>query len=175
MRPRGFSVVLTLVSTMLWAPSLRAQDPTQDWEGKTVSNIVLQGFVHENKSKNLGYTGLAQNKPITRAMKDQAIKELFKTGKFQYVDIKVEDDKANPGKVLVTLMVTEYIIVEKVEFKGINEIPIGQLKPSLRLSAGEPLNPFHLKQDREYIREQYLSKGYHFSSVEESTEPGTTG
>ncbi|HVR84902.1 MAG TPA: outer membrane protein assembly factor BamA, partial [Planctomycetota bacterium] len=33
----------------------------------------------------------------------------------------------------------------------------------------------HLKQDREYIRDQYLQKGYHFSSVEESTKAGTIG
>jgi len=72
-------------------------------------------------------------------------------------------------------VVREYVLVEKVEFKGINEIPIATLKPSLRLSAGEPLNPYHLKQDREYIREQYLQKGYHFSSVEETTKQGTTG
>jgi outer membrane protein insertion porin family len=113
---------------------------------------------------------------LTREAKDIAIKELFKTGKFQDVDVKAAADPADPkNKVVVTVVVTEYIIVEKVEFKGINEIPISTLKPSLRLSAGEPLNPYHLKQDREYIREQYLQKGYHFSSVEESTKPGTTG
>jgi len=175
MRPPGPIVVLIAVSTLALATSLRAQEPIQDWEGKEISNLTAQGFNHENQNKNLGFIGLKKGDRITREKKDLAIKELFKTGKFQYVDLKIEDDKANPGKVLVTVVVTEYILVEKVDFKGLNEIPINTLKPNLRLSAGEPLNPFHLKQDREYIRDQYLQKGYHFSSVEESTKPGTTG
>ena len=55
----------------------------------------------------------------------------------------------------VLVKVVEYIIVEKVEFQGINEIPINTLKPTLRISAGSALNPYYLKQDREYIRDQY--------------------
>jgi outer membrane protein insertion porin family len=157
------------------APALRAQD--QDWEGKTISAVNGSGFIHENMAKNLQLTGFKQGVVITRALRDQAIKELFKTGKFEDVNVLVDPDKNDPTntKVLVTVVVREYIIVEKVEFKGINEIPLNTLKPNLRISGGEPLNPFHLKQDREYIRDQYLQKGYHFSSVEESTKAGSIG
>jgi outer membrane protein insertion porin family len=162
------AIVLAL-ATPLWAQQ-------EDWENKTISNVTGSGFVHESKDKSIGYTGLKQGVVLTRERKDLAIKELFKTGKFQDVQIKTKPDPADPkNKINVTIEVVEYIIVEKVEFKGINEIPIATLKPNLRLSAGEPLNPFHLKQDRDYIREQYLQKGYHFSSVEESSKPGTTG
>jgi outer membrane protein insertion porin family len=155
------------------APLYARQD---DWENKIISYVTGSGFVHEPMQKNLDFTGLKQNLALTRERYDLAIKELFKTGKFQDVKIKTRPDPADPkNKVNVTVEVVEYIIVEKVEFKGINEIPISTLKPNLRLSAGEPLNPFHLKQDRDYIREQYLQKGYHFSSVEESPKPGTTG
>ena len=161
--------------TFLAAAALQAQD--QDWEGKTISDITGSGFVHENQNKNLGLTGLKKGSGImTRAAKDQAIKELFKTGKFETVDLDIKPDPADPAtKVIVTVVVKEYIIVEKVEFKGINEIPLNTLKPNLRITGGEALNPFHLKQDREYIRDQYLQKGYHFSSVEESTKAGTIG
>lgn len=172
------------IALVLSAP-LEAQDqarpsgaqPQEDWEGKEISNVLGVGFVHENMRKNFDLAGLKPGMQMTRELKDRAIKELFKTGKFETADIKVTSDPsdATGKKVNVTIMVTEYIMVEKVEFKGINEIPINTLKPNLRLSAGEPLNPFHLKQDREYIRDQYLQKGYHFSSVEESTKPGSTG
>ncbi|MBV8878780.1 MAG: outer membrane protein assembly factor BamA [Planctomycetaceae bacterium] len=156
-----------------WPLQAQAQEP--DWEGKVISDVVPQGFVHENWRKSQEQAGLRKDLRMTQQKKDQAIKELFKTGKFQDVQIKVDPDKADPAKVVVTIAVTEYIIVEKVEFKGINEIPLNTLKPNLRISGGEPLNPFHLKQDREYIRDQYLQKGYHFSSVEESTRAGPVG
>lgn len=155
------------------ASTLEAQD--QDWEGKLILDVATDGFVHENKNKALELAGLRKDMPMTRQRKDQAIKELFKTGKFENVDIDVKADAADAAKVHVTLVVREYIIVEKVEFKGIHEIPLATLKPNLRISGGEALNPFLLKQDREYIRDQYLQKGYHFSSVEESTKAGAVG
>jgi outer membrane protein insertion porin family len=160
------------VLTLACAAPLAAQE---EWENKVISNVVGEGFVHEAKSTNLGLTGLKRGDVMTREKKDLAIKELFKTGKFQDVDVVAILDPGDRTRVNVLVKVTEYIIIEKVEFKGINEIPIATLKPSLRLSAGEPLNPYHQKQDREYIREQYLQKGYHFSSVEETTKAGTTG
>ncbi|MBI3858264.1 MAG: outer membrane protein assembly factor BamA [Planctomycetes bacterium] len=163
--------MLALVS----ASPLAAQD--QDWENKEISDIQPFGFVREHQLKTLQLTGLRKGELVTKEKVDVATKELFKTGKFDNVVIKPELDPADPAKkkVIVKIFVTEYVIVEKVEFKGINEIPIATLKPTLRLTAGEPLNHFHLKQDREFIRDQYLQKGYHFSSVEEATSPGTTG
>ncbi|HZE98800.1 MAG TPA: outer membrane protein assembly factor BamA [Planctomycetota bacterium] len=165
--------------TLAAAPALHAQakpaPQDQDWESKTISFVDGTGFVHEPKGKSITVTGLKKDGIITRVAKDQAIKELFKTGKFETADLEIKPDPADPTKVIVTIVVQEYIIVEKVEFKGINEIPLTTLKPNLRITGGEPLNPFHLKQDREYIRDQYLQKGYHFSSVEESTKPGPIG
>ena len=175
MPPPGASVAFLFVFLFAAAPALQAQD--QDWEGKTILTVTGSGFVHENQNKNLQLTGFKTGVVMSRALRDQAIKELFKTGKFEDVNVLVEPDKNDPTntKVHVTVVVREYIIVEKVEFKGINEIPLTTLKPNLRITGGEPLNPFHLKQDREYIRDQYLQKGYHFSSVEESTKAGSIG
>jgi outer membrane protein insertion porin family len=181
MRPPGARVVFTIgvLTFAIAVPALARQEPPQDWEGREIADVLGVGFKHENERKNIDLTGIKKGPEqfMTKEKKDLAIKELFKTGKFQDVQIKVDpvDKTKKDSKVVVTIIVTEYILVEKVEFKGINEIPINTLKPSLRLSAGEPLNPFHLKQDREYIRDQYLQKGYHFSSVEESTKAGTTG
>lgn len=183
MRPPGACVVFIAVLALATVSPLHApayaeapagRHQQEEWEGKEIGEIVPQGFVHTNKTQNLQLTGFRRGDTMTREKKDLAIKELFKTNKFENVDIVPKLDPATK-RVIVYVNVTEYIIVEKVEFKGINEIPIITLKPSLRLAAGEPLNPYHLKQDREYIRDQYLQKGYHFSSVEESTKPGTTG
>ena len=174
MRPPGACVVFTAVLSLAVVPSLFAAVQQEEWEGKEIEAVDGVGFTHENKAKNLALTGLRKGDLLTREKKDIAIKELFGTNRFDKVDIEPKLNAATK-KVTVIVIVTEYIIVEKVEFQGINEIPINTLKPTLRISAGAPLNPYHLKQDREYIRDQYLQKGYHFSSVEEQTKPGTTG
>ena len=163
MPPPGASVVLAFMLSLVGASTLQAQD--QEWEGKLILDVNGSGFVHENIRKALDQAGLRKDEPMTRQKKDLAIKELFKTGKFENVDVEVKIDAADATKVHIVVVVKEYIIVEKVEFKGIHEIPLNTLKPNLRITGGEALNPFHLKQDREYIRDQYLQKVYHFSSV----------
>jgi outer membrane protein insertion porin family len=174
MRPPGACVVFTAVFSLAFASSLPAFAQQEEWEGKEIESVDGVGFTHENKTANLALIGLKRGDLMTREKKDLAIKGLFGTNKFETVEV---EPKVNPAtrKVIVTVYVTEYVLVEKVEFQGINEIPINTLKPTLRISAGQPLNPYYLKQDREYIRDQYLQKGYHFSSVEEQTKPGTTG
>jgi outer membrane protein insertion porin family len=158
------------------SPLAAAARQDQDWENKEIKDpIETVGLVRQQRAQVLDIAGLKPGMRLTKEKKDLAIKELFKTNRFDHADILTKPDPDNKDRVIVTIVVREYVIVEKVEFKGINEIPLATLKPSLRLAAGEPLNPFHLKQDRETIREQYLLKGYHFSSVEESIKPGTTG
>ena len=176
MRSPGACVVFTAVLAVAVASPLCAATPQdQDWEKVIKDPIETVGLVRQTRAQVLDMSGLKPGMQLTREKKDLAIKELFKTNRFEDVDIQAKPDPANANQVIVTIKVREYVLVEKVEFKGINEIPIATLKPMLRLAAGEPLNPFHLKQDRETIREQYLLKGYHFSSVEESIKPGTSG
>ena len=134
MRPPGACVVFTAVLSLAVVPSLFAAVQQEEWEGKEIEAVDGVGFTHENKAKNLALTGLRKGDILTREKKDIAIKELFGTNRFDAVDIEV---KLNPAtkKATVIVKVTEYIIVEKVEFQGINEIPINTLKPTLRISA----------------------------------------
>lgn len=172
-RSAGGPAVLVAALTLAAALPLHGQE---DWENKTISNVSGAGFVRENRTKHLDLAGLRKGDPMTREKKDLAVKELFKTGRFQDVAVKVEADPADPAhKVTVTVVVTEYTIVDRVDFRGVQELPLATLKPRLRLSAGEPLNPYHLKLDRELIRGEYLEKGYHFSSVGESIQASAAG
>src|SRR6266545_4656617 len=111
MRPPGACVVFTAVLVLAFAAPLCAQE---EWEGKIISDVVAQGFIHESRQKNMEVVGLKKGDKMTREKKDLAIKELFKTGKFEDVQIPVVLDPADKNKVIVTIQVTEYIIVEKV-------------------------------------------------------------
>src|SRR5688572_1031194 len=127
MRPPGACVVFTAVLSIALVAPLHARQQ-EEWEGKEIQEVRDEGFVHVQKTQSLQLTGLRRGEIMTREKKDIAIKELFKTNKFETVDVEAKLDPATK-KVIVTVRVTEYIIVEKVEFKGINEIPINTLKP----------------------------------------------
>jgi len=157
------------------AGSLSALPQAPDWENKEIAGVPVEGAVRESKSTIAGLSGLRQGQKLTRALVDRAYKALMGTLRFENVDVRVSPDPGNKDKVIVTLVVREYVIVETVEFRGLTVIPINQVKPNLRIRAGDPLNPAHLLQDRNYIREQYLHKGHHFSSVEDATRLSPSG
>jgi outer membrane protein insertion porin family len=168
--PAGVLLVLFVSA----APAF-SQDE-QDWEGKEISNVEVSGVQRESKYSIQHLSGFTRGSKVTRDRLNKAIHQIMDTGKFEHVDIDdPRKDLNEPGRFIMTIRVTEYLVVENVEFKGFDAIKPNTFKTSLRINAGDAFNPYHLMQDRNTIREQYLSKGYHFSSVEDTTRPGTTG
>jgi outer membrane protein insertion porin family len=151
-------------------------DKAQDWEDKVVSFVEVQNAVRESKTSITNLSGINRGTKVTRDRINRVYHLLMDTGRFNDVQILPPvPDPNNAGQFILRIRVEEYLIIESVEFKGLVAIPLNQVRPNLRLNAGDPYNPYFLMLDRNYIREQYLSKGYHFSSVEDSTRPGTAG
>jgi outer membrane protein assembly complex protein YaeT len=172
--PGGNAAWLGALLLLCASPAAFAQD-APPWEGKTISAVIGAGFVHESRTHHLGLSGLRAGQPATRERKDKALKELFRSGKFDQVDVDFKPDPQDAQKVIATIRVVEYVVIESVEFNGINNIPLASLKPDLRLAGGAALNPYLLKLDREHLREEYLKKGYHFVEVADLTRPGPQG
>ncbi len=174
--PGGVLALILTIPALASLP-LHAQDAPQDWEGKTISAVRPgTGWNRENfKDTISNLTPLRRGQPITAARVDQAYKELWKTGHFEHVKIDVKPDPANPAQVAVAVSVTEYQVVERVDFQGLKAIPVSQVKPRLKIEPGDRLNAFHLKQDRDTLRDEYLQKGYPFSTVREELRPAPGG
>ena len=172
--------MLALIPTicLLAARPLSAQTPPQDWEDKTISAVRPgPGWNHENFKDTINnLTPLRRGQKITAARRDQAYKELWKTGHFEHVQIDVKPDPDNPlTHVVVTISVAEYQVVERVEFEGFKAIPVSQVKLRLKIEPGERLNTYHLKLDRDTLRDEYLQKGYYFSSIREEIQASPGG
>ena len=91
----------------------RGSDALAPWEGKTISGIIGNGFVHEPQLKTLELTGLKLGQALTRRNRDVAIKELMKTGKFDDIQTVVQLDPKDIGKVIVTICVVERVKANK--------------------------------------------------------------
>jgi outer membrane protein insertion porin family len=174
--PGGGPILILTLLGFASGPAL-AQAPAQDWEGKTVSDVRAgRGWERENFKNTIGnLTPLRRGQPITAIRLDQAYKEIWKTGNFEQVRIDVTPDPDRPGQVVVTVSVAEYQTVEDVKFEGFKAIPLTQVRPRLKIEPGDRMNAFHLKQDRDAIRDEYLLKGYYFSSVREELQPAPGG
>ena len=170
---RGRLRIVTGALLLAAAGGAWAQAAAQDWEGKRIARVETDAR-REGKPTIINQSGLKPGAILTQQRLDQAYKSLWAMSRFEHVDIQL-DTAAVPGEVVVTIRVREYEHIDRVEFSGPGEIPETQLRQDLRLVAGEPLNPFDLKQDRDKLRNQYLDKGYHFSEVEEDIRPSPAG
>ncbi len=173
--PRVLALIMAIPAAS--PPSLRAQAAPQQWEDKIISAVRQgSGWERENFKDTINnLTQLRRGQKLTAARLDQAYKELWKTRNFERVSIVPEPDPDRPDThVVVTVNVGEYPVVERVEFEGFKAIPASQIKPKLNIEPGGRLNTYHLKQDRDTIRDEYLQKGYCFSGVREEikTVPG---
>ncbi len=175
MRPRPNPAGVLAFALLLAGTAWAGNAPPQETEGKEISGVVVAGMGRESRVTIENLSGLRRGQPYTREKVDRAYKTLFATNQFDRIEIDAAPDPADPQKVVVTIRVAEYARLESVEFRGLTAIPLAQLKPNLRLTAGDPLNPVHRMQDLTYLKEQYRLKGYHFSNVEAATRPGPGG
>src|SRR5213075_3390011 len=102
MRPPGACVVFTAVLAVAVGSPLAAQD--QDWEGKIIKDpIETVGLVRQRREQVLDMAGLKPGMPLTREKRDLAIKELFKTNRFDHADVLAKPDPDNKDRVIVTI------------------------------------------------------------------------
>jgi outer membrane protein insertion porin family len=166
---RGIATPALLLSIFLpAAPCLAAQE---DWENKPIADVVFDAK-RESHVALRDQSGLKKGLLLTKERLDQAYKALWALDRF--ADVRIETDVRN-GQVYLSVRVQEYEIIDRVLIVGAEEIKERQLRQDLSLLPGETLNPFHLKRDREKLREQYLAAGYAFSGVEDSVKPSGGG
>ncbi|MBI2930753.1 MAG: outer membrane protein assembly factor BamA [Planctomycetes bacterium] len=145
----------------------------EDWEGKIVEDVVPKGFHLIRPREQLARLNARKGQPYTLLQRDEDTKILYETRTFDDIKILISPGSA-PDRIVVTIEVVEAPVIQDVLFTGLQAIPIAQIRPKLRLNPGDRLSPHLLKVDRDAIREEYLVKGYHFSSVKEeiATAPG---
>ncbi len=151
-----------------------AERPGQEaWEGKPAGRVVAAGFRRQRWAELRNLLTLREGAPYDRAARDQDLKTLFARKAFR--DVRIEPKLQDDGTWLYTVTVQEYDTILDVQFTGLAAVPVAALKPLLQVNPGDALNPYLLKLDREAIREHLLSKGYHFSAVNDEVLETSAG
>jgi outer membrane protein assembly factor BamA len=78
-----------------------------EWEGKQVSNLSIIGCKKTNYAKAVALSGIKPGSTMTRATESQAFEAMIDEGSFEDVDINIDSDPANHGKVIVTIVIKE--------------------------------------------------------------------
>ncbi|MDY6895919.1 MAG: outer membrane protein assembly factor BamA, partial [Thermotogota bacterium] len=92
-----------------------------------------------------------------------SIKNLYQLGVFDDVYIEAYELERGIG---VYVVVSEYPIVEKIEFKGNKKVKTSTIKESVNLKEGNYWAPFLKNELEQAIIEKYKVKGYHLAKSE---------
>jgi outer membrane protein insertion porin family len=94
---------------------------------------------------------------------DRDIRSLYKTGLFEYIEVKREVQP--DGRINLVVEVTPKYRVQGVQFKGNHKLTSVRLTKETKTRAGATLDERQVKEDSEKIHDLYEKKGYNQVSV----------
>lgn len=174
--PRGFRVrpvptVAMFVSSVLAVPAL-VSAPAAHAQGAeaalefTVGNIRVEGLQRVSEGTVYNYLPVNIGDRLTPQRVREAIRALYDTGFFR--DIELRRD----GSTLV-VVVLERPSIESFELKGNKDIKTEDLTKSLRnvgLATGKTFDRSVLEDVRQFLTDQYFSRGKYAVRVDTSVE-----
>ena len=144
-------------------PTTQPQTPAQDYEGRTVRDIVFIGSPNSSPDVLRSKIKTAIGKPYKADVLDEDLRYLVEKVKlFQQVDARVIPD-GDGAK--IELIVTENPRIVAILFLGILEYDRAELLEVMESREGGLADDITLRLDEKKIREKYLKEGFHFVQV----------
>jgi outer membrane protein insertion porin family len=152
------SICLLLLAGLAW--SAQAQS--------VVDSLEVRGLRFVAPQRVLLEFGVEKGDVLDSEQVAEGIQRLYRTGRFQTVDVGVED--LGEGIIMLILEVTEHPRLDKLRWEGLKKIDQKDLEEKIRLIEGAYLRPLLLSQAEKSIIEHCRDEGYHAASLETSRE-----
>lgn len=139
----------------------------QDFRPFTVQDIRVEGVQRTDPGTVFSYLPVKVGETLTAEKAQQAVRALFATGFFKDVRLEAE------GGVLVVL-VEERPAIAQVDFSGVSEFPLDNLRRALRdlgLAEGRIFDRAVLENAEQELKRQYLSRGKYAAEVQTTVTP----
>ena len=143
---------LILIS-IVFISSIEAQ-----FEEIKIKEINIVGNEITSKNTILFTSGLKSGEIVTLAEFPRAIKQLWKLGLFQDVQIYYNDESSNG--LSITIEVVENFILGNIKYNGNKKIKDRKFQEEIQLSKGQRIKPNTIKNVESKIRKLYAEKGY---------------
>ncbi|MCK5620213.1 MAG: outer membrane protein assembly factor BamA, partial [Candidatus Krumholzibacteria bacterium] len=103
---------------------------------------------------------LGRGDPYDRVKFQEALKRLFATKQFRYIQA-YKDDVSSADSITVIVSVREYPKVEEVRYEGNKHVDHDDLEKVVGIGKGTFVRPSLLGKDRDAIADVYKEKGYY--------------
>ena len=180
---RGVAVLSLCLAGWLgvFAPAAFAQAPAATAPGEApapvfkVGTLTIRfvGTANVNEQVVRANMEVREGSDIDQAMLDRDIKQLYKTGLFEFIEIKQEPVGTNILNLVID--VTPKFRVFAVHFEGNKRVKTTRLLKEVKTRANQALDERQVKDDSEKLREYYQKSGYNQVSISYSIERDRVG
>lgn len=132
--------------------------PLQAFAG-TVSRIEIQGNERTDPNTVRVYLNLKEGDDATPAALDASLRSLYRSGLFK--DVKLSEDDG-----VLTVLVKENPIINRVSIEGADEIAFDKVQKELKLGPRSIYTLSKVQDDMERIYQLYRAKGFFAAKVE---------
>jgi outer membrane protein insertion porin family len=139
------------------------------YEGKIVRKIIFEGLknVDEEDVEEIMVTTVGY--PLKAVEVREDIKNIFALGQFENVNVEI-DDFSDGVKLKVIL--DERPVVEKIEYKGNDEIVETDLTEAMRLKEGDVYRKDLLENSIKLLKNKYDKEGYYNAYITYKVKDG---
>jgi len=125
--------------------------------------VRFLGIANVNEEVVRANMQIREGGAVDDTMIDRDIRALYRTGLFEFIEVKREALPANVFNLVVE--VTPKYRVMSVEYRGNRKIKATRLDREIKTRANASLDERQVKEDAEKIREHYQKEGYNQISV----------
>lgn len=159
-------LALAVALALATGAAVAQEAPTVNSPEFTVGDVRIEGLQRIAEGTVLNYLPIAIGDKVTRTKSEEALRALYGTGFFRDVELRRD------GNTLV-IAVRERPSIESFEIKGNKDIKTEDLTKSLRnvgLSTGKTFDRSVLEDVKQYLTDQYFSRGKYAVRVDEKVE-----
>ena len=133
----------------------------------TPDSVVFRGNQRISETMLRGDAGIAPGVPLSAAVLQRAIKNLYATAQFE--DIATSCTVGANGKAILAFDVKERPILADVDVSGPDRISLNTVKDRVDLLVGRPVDPNQVARSVARIDSLYESEGYPLATIRVDT------
>ena len=158
----SLSLTFSLASLIvLGTPTITTAQEKASLESFPIVNAIateFSGFRSVSDQYVFGNVQLRSGMNYSPVLVDQSIRTLYATGRFEFVEVRV--DKAANEKVDVVFQLVSKYTIERIQFIGNDTYTDSRLASNAELETGSPLDEYTVSLGVEKITAYYIKKGF---------------
>lgn len=163
-------LALAVTVSFVTAPPVKAQTPPEAHPPVVIESLEVQGNQRQSASIIIAESGLREGMQVTGRDVQRAIRRLFATGQYAWIDVKVREGE-DPDGVRLTLEIVEQPYIAQIEFQGLQHARQGKIRDSVGLSSGAPLDPARVEEAKALTRSKLSQQGFQVKRLEHAVLP----